>query len=75
MGTDLIMVVALIRKLGLLSEKDAKNLYDELKFKNLSTDLNGCVTILTGIFDKHKIGVAPELSEITVGGKKISITK
>jgi hypothetical protein len=75
MGTDLTMTIALLHKVGLLTKKEAQNLYDELKFKNLSSDVNECINILTAAFKKHSIGITPTVSEVVVDGKKISITK
>lgn len=75
MQADLIMTIALLKRLQLLTEKEAKNLFEELRFKNLSTELDQCIAIVDEAFKKHAIGVKKESTTLTINGKEVTVTK
>lgn len=75
MGADFIMVLAILQKLELLTAKEAKNLYEELKYKNLSMELADCVGLIEEAFKKHRIGQTPTSLSMTVDNKEIPVIK
>lgn len=75
MGADLVITIALLKQLKLLSAKEAKLLFDELKYKNLSMSIDDCIRIVEEAFKKHSIGKKPITTELEIDGKKITLTK
>jgi hypothetical protein len=75
MSNDAILVIAILKSLKLLSVKEARNLYDELKYKNVSTSLDDNLKMIDEAFKKHSIGKQTVSSQMIVGGKTIRVSK
>lgn len=75
MNADLVVTVALLKKLNLITAKEAENLHDELKYRNLSLSLKDCDVIIDEIFEKHNIGKKPDLRMTLVGNKMMDLEK
>ena len=75
MSNDMTLVIALLRNLKLLTEKEARNLHKELQYKNVSTSLDDSLQMIEDAFKKHSIGKKPVVSQIIVDGKPINVTK
>ena len=75
MSNDIVMILALLKNLKLLTKKEATQLYDELKYKNLSSSVEDAFTLIEDIFEKHLIGQKNTSTDIKVGGKTIKVTK
>ena len=75
MSNDIVVVLALLKHLGMLTAKEAKLLYDDLKFKNLSTSLEDSLKMVEELFAKHSVGIKKTTTTISVDGKDVKITK
>jgi len=75
MSNDLTMTIAILVSLKLITKKEGVALFDELKYKNLSTSFDDCLNMIKEAFKVSNIGTNKVLSEIEVNGKKITISK
>ena len=75
MNADLIMTIAMLKQLKLLTAKQAKTIYEELKYKNLSMSLEDCIKLVESSFKAARVGELPTTTDFTVGGKTIKVTK
>jgi hypothetical protein len=75
MSNDAILVIAMLKNLKLMTEKEARNLFAELQYKNVSTSLDDSLKMVEEAFKKHSIGKPKVVSQIMVDGKPINVTK
>lgn len=75
MQADLIMTIALLKKLELLTKKEAEDLYEELKYSNLSMEYKDCLTLVENAFKKNHIKGKVSSTLLTIDGKDVKVTK
>jgi len=75
MSNETILFIAILKELKLLTSKEAHSLYDELKYKNLSTSLDDSLKLVKELFKNAHIGEKAVTSELVVGGKTIRVSK
>ena len=75
MSNDIIVVIAMLVQLKLITNKEAHSLYDELKYKNLSTSLDDSLSMVKTAFKNAHIGEQRVTTELVVDGKTIKVSK